>query len=161
MIYDEKSDQLTKKWRATFLRRWHANPDLCDTHDTLAGHQGRVAIIIHHLWPDCRKELLVAALHHDMGEPFFAGDVSYRAKADNPDLAEMLSEGEKRAIEALGVIYDLTPDEERKLKFADRLDAAMWVEHHKPELTYDGEWAEEIDRLCQEEIDLGILEGVQ
>ena len=46
-------------WRATFLRRWHRNPELAHTADTLAGHQGRVALIIDHYWPNARKELIV------------------------------------------------------------------------------------------------------
>ena len=37
---------LNTQFRASFVRRWHTNPDLAQTVDTLAGHGGRVARII-------------------------------------------------------------------------------------------------------------------
>jgi len=59
---------LNAQFRASFVRRWHTNPDLAHTVDTLAGHGGRVARIILKLWPDASPALLKWALVHDDGE---------------------------------------------------------------------------------------------
>ena len=35
---------LLRTWRATFTRRWHSNPDLCQTHDPVGAHSARAAL---------------------------------------------------------------------------------------------------------------------
>ncbi len=64
---------LNTQFRASFVRRWHTNPDLAQTVDTLAGHGGRVARIIIKLWPDSSVALLHWALVHDDGESVVVG----------------------------------------------------------------------------------------
>lgn len=116
---------MNAQFRASFTRRWHTNPDLAQTVDTLAGHGGRVARIILKLWPDSNMALLQWALVHDDGESV-TGDIPFPAKVGD-------SEAER---EALASIWpDLPPlsvGDQLRLIFADRLDAYMWAKHHAP-----------------------------
>ena len=83
---------LDAQFRASFVRRWHTNPDLAQTVDTLAGHGGRVARIILKLWPDSSLALLHWALVHDDGESV-VGDVPAPAKG-----ATVIHEQERAAL---------------------------------------------------------------
>jgi hypothetical protein len=104
---------------------------------TLAGHGGRVARIILKLWPDASRALLQWALVHDDGESV-VGDVPCTTKG-----ATVIHEQERAALDRIWPeMPDLTPDEYDRLRFADRLDAYMWAQHHAPHtLTGDG-WPE-------------------
>jgi len=84
---------LNTQFRASFVRRWHTNPDLAQTVDTMAGHGGRVARIILKLWPDASAALLHWALVHDDGESV-VGDVPAPAKG-----ATVIHEQERAARE--------------------------------------------------------------
>ena len=142
-------------WRATFLRRWHRNPELAHTADTLAGHQGRVALIIDHYWPSARKELIVAALKHDLQESRI-GDVCGQAKRDFPALRAELDKAEAQTARDMGITLNLSPGEERMLKFADKLDAFMWARHHAPHVLEQDDWQKAIRWLDMEAESLGL-----
>ena len=66
-----------RAWLASATRRWHTNPDLCDTHDPVAAHQGRVALLLLSIYPDASRTLLaprqlpVGALTALVGVPLF------------------------------------------------------------------------------------------
>ena len=89
---------LNTQFRASFVRRWHTNPDLAQTVDTLAGHGGRVARIILKLWPDASAALLQWALVHDDGESV-VGDVPAPAKG-----ATVIHEQERAALDRKSVV---------------------------------------------------------
>ena len=120
-----------RAWRASFTRRWHTNPDLCDTLDYDAGHQGRVALLVLSLFPDASRTLLCHAITHDQGEAA-VGDISYDAKKLYPELAEMAANCEALELVKQGfVIYpNLTEREKRMLKLCDHLDAWLWMMRH-------------------------------
>ena len=143
-------------WRSTFLRRWHRNPDLAHTPDTLAGHQGRVALIIDHYWPNCRKELIVAALKHDLQETRI-GDVCGQAKRDFPSLSFELDKAEAQIAKDMGLCVDLMAGEIRKLKWADKLDAYLWAQHHAPHVLERADWQAQAKWLDLEAESLGLL----
>ncbi len=151
----QSKDRLRNMWRATFLRRWHRNPDLSHTTDTLAGHQGRVAIIINHHWPNVRKELIVAALHHDMQESR-VGDMCGQAKRDFPELAKHLARVEAETAEAMNLPNDISEDERQMLKYADKLDALFWAEHHAPQIMDTPDWLAAKQWLYLEAESLGL-----
>ena len=127
---------LNTQFRPSFVRRWHTNPDLAQTVDTLAGHGGRVARIILKLWPDSSAALLQWALVHDDGESV-VGDVPAPTKRG------MDSEQERAALDRIWPgLPELTPDEYERLRFADRLDAYMWAKHHAQHTLDSDGWPE-------------------
>jgi 5'-deoxynucleotidase YfbR-like HD superfamily hydrolase len=154
----ERRDNLHRKWRASFVRRWHSNADLSHTVDPIVGHSGRVAIIINHLWPNCRKDLIVAAIHHDLSE-YVTGDVRGDTKRENPKLDAELSRVERKAADDMGLSFDISEGEEVMLKFADKLDAYWWAIHHKPELAETADWKAAKGWLLQQSEKLGIAWG--
>tara|TARA_R110002020_G_scaffold35784_3_gene107900 strand:- start:85 stop:564 length:480 start_codon:yes stop_codon:yes gene_type:complete len=148
------------KWQATMTRRWHTNIRLRDTHDDTGGHSARVALIITHYWLKCRKELLMAALTHDMAE-IATGDVPGPAKRANPALeaAHNAAEAEWNAQNGIDHARKLGLGEQRMLAFADRLDAYMWAEQHGCNMKRDG-WLECSEWLGAEAADMELdLEG--
>lgn len=110
-------------WRATFTRRWHTNPDLCHTHDPVGAHSVRVALIIWTLWPDSPRDLILAALTHDLAESI-VGDLppSGKAMLANAATAERLIATQNG--------WHVPTDHTEKLTFADKLDAYLWASHH-------------------------------
>ena len=114
---------------AGLTTRWHTNPWLAQTHDRIDGHQGRVARLILALWPDASRDLIVAALTHDDGESI-TGDIPYqRGKTTDQENAETAA----RIIIWCRRHSMLSFEDAARLRFCDRLDAAMWMLHHAPQ----------------------------
>lgn len=140
------------------VRRWHANPAMARVDQSTADHQGRVAQLVVALFPEASPALIRAALTHDVGE-LVAGDVPQPAKAANATLRAALDEVEAEARTAiLGHPIWLTEEEERRLKFCDRLEAFCFVALHRPgELTRPGSgWKGGRDWIFAESVDLGV-----
>lgn len=139
-----------RAWRASFTRRWHTNPDLCDTLDYDCGHQGRVALLILSIFPDASRTLLAHAITHDQGEAA-VGDISYDAKKANADLAQACLQIEAVEIKAQGFsIPNLTEGERRMLKLCDHLDAWLWMMRHARHLAKREDWIEQKDHMLSE-----------
>lgn len=151
---------LKNKWRATFTRRWHSNPDLAHTVDPVGGHSCRVAIIIDHIWPNCRKEVIMAAITHDLAETL-TGDIPQPAKAKSQTLSDELTSLEHFWNYNNGIIYDLSEGEWLKVKIADRLDAWMWADHHAPYILEQDDWQECIQWVRETLKEMGKLEKVE
>lgn len=150
-------NQTLRAWRASSVRRWHTNPDLCDTHDPVAAHQGRVALLVLSLYPDASRTLLAHAITHDQGE---AGscDCSYDAKAANPVLAGLLHRLEGDEITAQGfALPNLTPREAKILKVCDWLDAWLWMMKHAPWLTVRADWSDQRMNILDLASGVGLL----
>jgi len=126
-------------YRSGRVRRWHCNPDLVDSNQTLAQHQWGVAVIVLAEHPNPSKELLYAALLHDAGE-LIVGDLSAVFKKTQPKIAAAHKEAEQDAMDAMGITYDLTPQETAWLKWADRKEAYMWMMAHQPDLSRQDDW---------------------
>lgn len=150
-------------FRAGFVRRWHTSPDLAHTCDRIDGHSARVARIILALHPDPSVDLLRTALIHDDGESV-AGDVKAPTKDAFPVIAHALAEMEVQASVALwgSVAYDDDPQPHGRewLKFADRLDAYMWAQHHAPHVMGRDGWPEAREWLEAQAISLGCVDAV-
>jgi len=117
-------------WRASFTRRWHRHAYLCDTHDPVGAHQGRVMLLVLALEPTASRNLLIAAATHDIGEAA-VGDVPNPVKNRNPDLKAALDRIEAAAVQAMGLpIPRLNADETKMLRLCDKLDAVMRANHH-------------------------------
>lgn len=152
-------NNIIRAWRASHVRRWHSNPDLCGTVDPISGHQQRVALLLLLIYPDCSKALLAAAVTHDQGEAA-TGDVSYCAKEANPALRAALADAEAQEIDKQGFrIANLTEREARILKVCDWLDAYLWMRMHRVELAHRPDWIRQRDLMVSEAASLG-LDGI-
>ena len=119
---------------AAMVRRWHVNPHLNQSGQTLGHHGAAAAIIAHALWPG-DAELLWACIAHDLGE-IATGDVPSPAKRANPELALMLVSIEAAALDAMGIRYQ--PSD--RLDLVDRLEAYLWMMHHAALQRLTPEW---------------------
>ena len=133
-------------WRATFTRRWHRHPELCETHDPVSSHQGRVALLTLILFPTSHA-VHRAAILHDMGEAT-VGDVPNPVKERNPDLKQSLDRIEAEELAKLGLPdVSLSPIEQDMLKLCDKLDAILWAHHHRPHLMNHPGWQADIAKV--------------
>lgn len=144
-----------RAWRASFTRRWHTNPDLCDTLDHDCGHQGRVALLVLSLFPDASRTLICHAVTHDQGEAA-VGDVSYDAKKRHPELHGIVDVVEGRERREQGFDFaNLTDKEYRAFKLCDHLDAWLWMMRHARHLAKRSDWAAQLKMIVAEAISLG------
>lgn len=140
----EAEDVLTppEAWHATFVRRWHAGtaaPYLAHTGDTIGWHGARMAVLARYLWPRCSAELVFACVAHDLGE-YLTGDLPQSFKLMMGDVAEELADAEAQVQADMGMGATLHPGEKDRLRFLDRLDAYLWMQHHAPQLASRQEW---------------------
>lgn len=142
-------------FRAGFVHRWHANPDLCHTVDRIDAHQGRVARLLCHLWPDSRAEAIHYALTHDDGESVVGDQPATTKGAFDLTQAEAVA---RRAIWPGEV--SLTSVELLRIKMCDRLDAYFWARHYAPQTLLGDGWPECRDWLLATAEDLGVRDAV-
>jgi 5'-deoxynucleotidase YfbR-like HD superfamily hydrolase len=91
-------------------------------------HQWNVMMLCHVLFPDARKELLLACATHDVGEVWAFGDVPAHAKWAAPELArevEALEHGVQYKL--IGEMYSLTSEERHILSWLDKLELYIWA----------------------------------
>lgn len=120
------SAPLAPLWHAASVRRWHQNPALAHTHQTIADHQGRCVLLLLALHPAPSLALLRAVATHDIGERV-AGDLSADFKRAAPVIAARHAEVEADARAALfAPDWPLTEDEAAWAKLVDQLDAHCW-----------------------------------
>ena len=123
---------------AAMSLRWHVNPHLSHTRQTLGHHGAAAAIIAHAIWPR-DAEVLWACIAHDLGESA-TGDVPSPAKRANNTLAIELLIAESNALAAMGVSYQ--PSD--RLDLVDRLEAYLWMMHHAPAQRLTPEWCKSL-----------------
>ena len=154
---------ITDIFRAGLVRRWHCNPDLAHTVDRIDGHGARVARIIIALHPEPSFGLIEGGLSHDDGE-WISGDVNRTTKASRPVFSQMLGEIEQESrilLWGYDATADLSSSERLWLKFADRLDAYMWAQHHAPHVLTGDDWPDARVWLLETAEALGAdIEGV-
>ena len=142
------------------VTRWHARPEVTAP-QTDADHHGRVAQIMLYFWPNVRRKMIYAALHHDCGE-LVTGDVPYAVKQARPELAKMLGEVEEQARDDMGVTkIEMTPGEHQMLKFCDRLEAYTFIAMHHPHLLGNADWIEDRARIDDTAKKLGVQERLK
>ena len=147
---------LLRAWRASFTRRWHSNPDLCDTVDPISSHQGRTALLLVSLFPDCSFELLRAALIHDQAE-VRTGDLPYDVKRDCPGAMDILRVAEVREMEDQNLDFPELPEpDQRRLKLCDRLDAWLWMMRHARHLSARRDWKKQHGEMLALALSLGV-----
>lgn len=113
---------ITMLREASAVKRWHTART--QKNQTLAEHSYGVAVLVQVLDPQCRKEVLLAAMWHDLPE-YITGDTPAHAKRRAPQLAVVLEEMERHC----GPLYldaGLTVYEEHLLKFCDLMELILW-----------------------------------
>lgn len=123
---------LAPLWHAASVRRWHQNPALAHTHQTIADHQGRCVLLLLALHPAPSLALLRAVATHDIGERV-AGDLSADFKRAAPVIAARHAEVEADArAELFAPDLPLTEEEVAWMKLVDLLDAHCWCLAYAP-----------------------------
>lgn len=152
-----RNTAMMTQWRATFVRRWHRNPDLADTNDPISGHSARVALLLLNYWPMSSVFAITHALTHDLGEAY-AGDVPGDIKRQHPELAKELEKVEALGAKMMGIEDpNCTAREMAQVNFCDKLDAYLWMLHHKPGLlANDPDWQDSREWLLDEADRLGV-----
>lgn len=90
----------------------------------LSSHSHNVAMLVHLLYPECRKELLLACMYHDLPE-LVTGDIPAPAKRASVKLGLLLEEMEKGTA-PLHQDFGLTPFEEAVLKWCDTFELVLF-----------------------------------
>jgi 5'-deoxynucleotidase YfbR-like HD superfamily hydrolase len=106
------------------VHRYHMKQTLKD--QQVATHSWRMAAILQSLWPDCRKELVMAALFHDVSERV-TGDVASPVKWANPALRMELNRVTMAEEERLGIRYQLDAEERNILTWLDRFEGCLYA----------------------------------
>ena len=123
---------LLTAWDAQFLTRYHTAPMQMER-QTVGAHSYAVSILIDQLWPDSSKQLIMAALYHDVPE-IILGDIPATAKWDYPELHQAFERAEKKVMNDLGLNFVLTAEEKNRLKMADMLELVMYCHRHDMKL---------------------------
>jgi 5'-deoxynucleotidase YfbR-like HD superfamily hydrolase len=114
-----------------------------------------MGILALHLWGGgASRDLLAACLAHDLGESV-TGDIPWGAKQDDT-LRIAATHLEENALRRMGMAFDLTADDARRLKFLDRLDAYLWAKHHAPHVLGQADWLAALSWLIAESESLGV-----
>ena len=87
-------------------------------------HQWETALVLQHIYPNCSKELLLAALTHDSAE-YHTGDIPFPIKQASPELKVTLDKLEEEWEKQHGVYFELNDEEKYFLKIADTF-SGMW-----------------------------------
>lgn len=135
--------------RSGLVRRWHTNPDLAHSGETLGHHQWVVANLVLWFHPSPSMALVKESLRHDVGE-LKAGDLSQPFKARNPELAAEHSRLELSFRDEICGTEFLTEEEAGWLKLCDRLAAYVWMLGAAPHLRHQAGWRSDMEWIFAE-----------
>lgn len=110
---------ISKVLESSGVSRFHAVPGLAQ--QTIAQHSWGVSMLCQYFNPECRKELVLAALTHDCTE-LVTGDIPATAKWESPELKVILDQIESKIEQEWGIQFTLDEDEKRLLKLCDGLE---------------------------------------
>jgi len=120
------NNKLIVQLSAGRIKRYHTHPIVGE--QTVGDHTYGVVQILRYITQDnCSKNLMIAALDHDVLE-FFTGDVPHPAKNMFPQLKQVLDAIERNAAEVNGMVeYDkLSAKEKVLLTCADLLEMGFY-----------------------------------
>lgn len=154
------TDRILDLWLSGETARWHCNPIFARIGQNLADHQGRCAQLVWALWPDASRDLIWAALHHDVGE-YRVGDLALHFKRTGPP--EVIAAHKAAEAEAMADICPvpmphLSVMDRKRLEFVDRLESLIFARIHAP-AEYERQasgWLADAARLWPAAIVLGV-----
>ena len=120
---DPQPFNLGNALRGCGVKRYHTM--LTIRQQTVADHSARVALLLHHVAPHCRAEVLLAALMHDLSE-FATGDTPSPSKWRWPDLQDALRKAEQAVEHDNGFTVRLTNDERHLVSWCDMMELITW-----------------------------------
>jgi hypothetical protein len=147
-------------WRAYLaghVQRWHTNPALAWTGQTVGHHQWGVACLILMLFPgEATSFLLREALTHDCGEGGTC-DLARPVRSRYPHLAHAADEaGEAERLDLGFPAAPLTHRERGILGLCDRLEAILFVAARTPHLLDRDDWRQARDEVLARARALGV-----
>ena len=110
--------------KSGYVKRFHTLPTIGEV-QSVSAHSWNVTLLINELFPDCGKQLLLAAMYHDVAEVII-GDMPATTKWKYPELAEVLSQAERKVEEELNIQFALTEREKIILKMCDMLELVLY-----------------------------------
>lgn len=148
-----------------FVRRFHTHQRLGAHGQTTGHHQWGAAALILGLHPNPSRELLAAALTHDVGE-FVTGDRPYPFKRLHPEAEACIANYEDGARQdmlgsANSWIAKLTDRDRQWLELADKLECALYVATVEPALLYTSNWVDYLDHVADLAVPLGVVVEVR
>lgn len=114
---------IDKVLESSYVTRFHAVPGVAP--QTIAHHSWGVALLCQHLYPECRKEVILEALLHDCPE-LIIGDLPATVKWASDTLKEELDRMEDKVKEDWGINVELTSEEKFMIKVCDVLDGMTY-----------------------------------
>ena len=142
-------------YRTGLVKRYHTHTHMNVHGQNNAQHQWGCAAIIEDMCPTPTLNLFRAAIFHDTGEEY-SGDLSYMFKRDHPEIASAHQRIEAESCSSIVGEFNLTTGELMWLKFADRLECLLHVNHHKPELLREPDWQKSICDIKELADELGV-----
>ena len=109
---------------AAYIKRFHTVPAIGES-QTVSAHSWGVATLLNELFEDSSKELILAALYHDVAETLL-GDMPATSKWTYPELAAAMQRAEEKAEATIGIEFALTGEEYMRLKLCDMLELIMF-----------------------------------
>lgn len=107
---------------AAAVKRYHTRRTL--RQQTVGEHSFGAIQLLHQVYPEARKEVLLAMVYHDLPE-LVTGDVPAPVKRQSPKLAELLNAAEKQT-GPLHQDFDLSMFEEAVCKWCDLMELVLW-----------------------------------
>lgn len=146
-------------WEAGFLRRWHANPDMCECGDTVSSHSHRMSVLACYLFYPS-KELLAYIAMHDLGE-VGSGDIAYPFKKSHPECYELLEGFGDKTVAEMGLVTpELSSLDKDQLWLLDRLDAHLVMLRYAPHLNKQKGWEVGREAIVRKASELGVSSEV-
>lgn len=118
----EMRDQVIFMLRGGEVSRYHTIRTLQE--DTVGYHSFGVAWFCHFLDPEARKELILAALAHDLAEQH-VGDIPAPTKLEF-GISESMGAVEDKLLDKAGFLFNLDSQEARVLKLADCFQGMLY-----------------------------------
>lgn len=141
-----------KIYRGMRTTRYHTDPLLTRVNQTNADHSWGVVYLITCFHPNPSANLLRAAITHDCAE-FQVGDVPGPVKSQDTYLKDHLDLAETRILDEAGMLWVLTRTEEKWIKWADCLEACLFMYTFQPNYMDREDWREcaaAVERLSEE-----------
>lgn len=114
----------------------------------LGQHSFNMMLLVHQVEPEARKEVLLSCMYHDLPE-LMTGDMRGDFKKMHVDIGVMMEEAEK-TLQPLYRDFELTPEEESLVKWADRMEGLLWcLEEMRMGNAYVAEIAENYARWIE------------
>lgn len=107
---------------ACAVKRYHTVRTL--RQQTVGEHTMGILTLLNQIYPEARKEVLLAVMHHDFPE-LVTGDIPAPIKRQIPRLALLLNEAEEGTA-PLHQDFDLSAFEEAVVKFCDLMELVLW-----------------------------------